>query len=91
MEHGEIGQPIPGNPQHHEGLPLTAHLTTVDQVARRFHEVYETLAEAFGYTTRPESAVPWDDVPEKNKSLMRAVVDVLVTEGTIDIEGRPYG
>lgn len=66
-------------------------METVDQVARRFHEVYETLAEKFGYTTRPESAVPWADVPEQNKGLMRAVVDVLATEGTIDIEGRPYG
>jgi hypothetical protein len=42
-------------------------------VARLFHEAYERLAPDFGYKTRKESAVPWEDVPEPNRSLMVAV------------------
>jgi hypothetical protein len=38
-----------------------------------FHETYERLAPAYGYRTRPESAVPWDQVPETNRRLMVAV------------------
>ena len=45
-----------------------------DDIARRFHEAYERLAPEYGYETRPESAVPWEDVPAENKRLMRAVV-----------------
>lgn len=45
-----------------------------DDVARRFHEAYERLAPEFGYETRPESAVPWERVPERNRALMIAVV-----------------
>lgn len=45
-----------------------------DALARRFHEEYERLAPEFGYDTRPESAVPWDDVPKSNRDLMREVV-----------------
>ncbi len=44
-----------------------------EQVARLFHEAYERLATSFGYETRKQSAVPWEDVPEPNKSLMVAV------------------
>jgi hypothetical protein len=44
-----------------------------EEVARAFHEAYERLAPSFGYETREASAVPWEDVPEPNKSLMVAV------------------
>lgn len=44
-----------------------------DRLARTFHEAYERLAPEFNHETRPESAVPWEDVPEQNKALMRAV------------------
>lgn len=44
-----------------------------EDLARRFHEAYERLAPSFGYETREESAVPWDDVPEQNRALMIAV------------------
>lgn len=51
-----------------------------EEIARRFHESYERLAPSFGYETRKESAVPWEDVPAQNKGLMIAVVrDVLLT------------
>lgn len=47
---------------------------TVEALARQFHEMYERLAPEYGYETRPESAVPWEDVPENNRALMQAVV-----------------
>lgn len=51
-----------------------------EEIARRFHESYERLAPSFGYETRKESAVPWEDVPEPNRRLMIAVArDVLLT------------
>lgn len=43
------------------------------ELARFFHDEYERLAPEFGYTTRPESRVAWDDVPENNRMLMMAV------------------
>ena len=50
-----------------------------DALARQFHETYERLAPSFGYKTRKESAVPWEDVPSANKELMRAVAgEILV-------------
>jgi hypothetical protein len=56
-----------------------------DRIARRFHEAYERLAPAHGYETRKASAVPWDDVPEQNKALMRAVIAELLATGTIRV------
>lgn len=49
-------------------------------VARMFHEAYERLAPDHGYETRRESAVPWADVPERNRSLMVATVVALAEE-----------
>lgn len=53
---------------------------TAENVARRFHELYERLAPNFGYETRRESAVPWEQVPENNRRLMICVADVLLDE-----------
>jgi hypothetical protein len=51
---------------------------TPDDLARMFHESYERRAPDFGYETRTDSAVPWEDVPEPNKGLMVAVAgDIL--------------
>lgn len=44
-----------------------------EKVACRFHETYERLAPQYGYETRPESAVAWEQVPENNRRLMVAV------------------
>jgi hypothetical protein len=44
-----------------------------EALARRFHEAYERLAPSFGYETRRESAVPWEEVPQQNRDLMVAV------------------
>jgi hypothetical protein len=43
------------------------------RLAQFFHETYERLAPEFGYETRTESAVPWEQVPENNRALMEAV------------------
>jgi len=43
-------------------------------LAKAFHEAYERLAPEFGYKTREESAVAWEDVPEQNKKLMVATI-----------------
>ena len=45
---------------------------TAEQLAQLFHETYERLAPQFGYSTRPSSAVTWEQVPEKNPALMIA-------------------
>jgi hypothetical protein len=52
-------------------------------IAAQFHAAYEKLAPQHGYETRPESAVPWADVPDRNRSLMVATVDALLERGTI--------
>lgn len=43
---------------------------SAEQLACQFHLAYERLAVAHDYETRKESAVPWKDVPEKNRNLM---------------------
>jgi hypothetical protein len=58
-----------------------------ETLARRFHETYERLAPTFGYTTRPETAVPWEQVPELNRQLMIAVCQELLTDLRGVIEG----
>lgn len=54
---------------------------TDEETAQAFHEEYERLAPSFEYETRKASAVPWDDVPEKNRHLMIAVVRELRRKG----------
>jgi hypothetical protein len=54
-----------------------------EPITRAFHEAYERLAPTFGYRTREESAVPWEDVPSKNKGLMRATIATLLCDGVI--------
>ena len=44
-----------------------------ERLARQFHVLYELNAPEFGYETRKETAVPWDSLPDNNKSLMLAV------------------
>jgi hypothetical protein len=48
-----------------------------EQLARLFHETYERLAPTFGYGTRKETAVPWEDMPDKNKRFAIAVADII--------------
>ena len=55
--------------QKDEALDIVAGV-----VAWQFHDTYERLAPDYGYETRPESAVPWKDVPAANRALMTATV-----------------
>ena len=54
-----------------------------EEIARKFHEVYERFAPDFGYKTREESAVPWEEVPLPNRDLMIATVNELLRDGVI--------
>jgi hypothetical protein len=54
-----------------------------ETIAEAFHEAYERLAPEHGYETRPETSTHWADVPEKNKSLMVAVVRELLQREVI--------
>jgi hypothetical protein len=52
---------------------------SAEELARLFHDAYERLAPSFGYETRKESAVAWEQVPEQNRSLMIAVAGEVLT------------
>ncbi len=58
-------------------------MSDAEQVARAFHETYEDLAPQYGYKTRTASAVPWEQVPSSNKTLMVAVAGSLIERGVI--------
>jgi DNA-binding MarR family transcriptional regulator len=60
-------------------LPVDGRAPDAEVVAKLFHEQYERLAPEFAYSTRKESAVPWEDVPEKNRRLMIATVAAVFT------------
>lgn len=53
-------------------------MSKAEKIAKAFHESYERQAPDHGYQTRERSAVPWEDVPEDNKSLMIAVAQDLL-------------
>jgi hypothetical protein len=61
------------------------------EIARRFHETYESLAPDHGYETREESAKPWEAVPAQNKNLMIATVERLLETGVIRPGGESDG
>ena len=50
-----------------------------ERLAQRFHESYERLAPEFNYDTRVASSVPWEEVPEPNRSLMVAVAGEILS------------
>ena len=56
---------------------------TREELARTFHESYERLAPSHGYSTRVDSAVPWDDVRDPNRSLMLETMDAILTVFTV--------
>ncbi len=43
-------------------------------LARFFHETYEDLAPEFGYETRPETRVAWDELPREYRALVARAV-----------------
>lgn len=50
------------------------------RLARRFHDEYEAAAPHFGYATRPETAVPFDELPESNRLLMEHVCRAITND-----------
>jgi hypothetical protein len=53
--------------------PLRRHpMPDAESVAKLFHETYERLAPAFGYETREETRLSWEQLPERNRRLMIA-------------------
>jgi hypothetical protein len=65
------------------------NLTRAERIAKAFHDRYEQFAPHLGYETREASAVPWDDVPAENKTLMVAVVLSLLGDRTISVPPSP--
>jgi hypothetical protein len=57
-----------------------------EDVARAFHDAYERLAPDYSYKTRDASAVPWEQVPENNRALMKATVAAALGLFTPDTE-----
>lgn len=53
---------------------------TSDQVAEYFHRMYERLAPEFGYKTKEESRVPWENIAPNHRQLMRAVAAEVMKE-----------
>jgi hypothetical protein len=60
-----------------------------EAIARMFHEEYERLAPEHGYETRRDSAVPWEDVPERNRRLMVATVAAVLERLGVQRTGAP--
>lgn len=52
-------------------------------IAKAFHETYERLAPTYGYQTRKETSVSWEEVPDNNQQLMVGVVADLLDRGVI--------
>lgn len=64
-------------------------MTRAERLARAFHEAYERLAPVYGYETREESAVPWEDVPAANKALMIEVAREILAGSALLEETQP--
>lgn len=47
------------------------------ELAKFLHETYETKANDFDWKTQKKCRVPFDKLPEKNKSTMLAVAEQL--------------
>ncbi len=55
--------------------PTPKPLSEAEELARSFHTLYEHLASDYGYETRLETRVEWEQVPENNKGLMIEVCE----------------
>lgn len=68
---------------HVQGSERGVEDLEADIIAAAFHVTYERLAPEHGYETREASRTTWGDVPENNRSLMRATVRHLIDAGII--------
>ena len=65
---------------------MSGVMAEAEYLAMMFHCYYEELAPGFGYQTREESAVSWNEVPTQNKQLMIAVAEKLLDGHVLIIE-----
>lgn len=81
----EALRPDAGYAIYHLPSPVSEGVEVGDaeRIARAFHGVYETLGPEYGYESRPESRVPWAEVPEKNRALMVGTARRLIETGVI--------
>lgn len=63
-------------------------MSDAEYLAMMFHNYYQELAPQIDYKTREETAVPWSEVPPKNKWLMIAVAKKLLN-GHVAIITKP--
>lgn len=63
---------------------------TPEQLAEAFHRYYEAEAPRWGYKTRDDSAVPWAEVPEANRSLMLVTATRVLLELFPERLGVPF-
>jgi hypothetical protein len=63
---------------------------SVEELAKFMHSVYEDKSKGVGWSTQESCRVDWDDLPEKNKIVMRYVaynvMQWLKTKPAIDLE-----
>lgn len=57
-----------------------------EALAAAFHGIYEGLAPEFGYKTRPETAVSFDNIPSNNRALMIAVCKILIDNDVVRLD-----
>ncbi|MBC8462398.1 MAG: hypothetical protein H8D67_30880 [Deltaproteobacteria bacterium] len=67
---------------------MSGVMAEAEYLAMMFHCYYEELAPEFGYKTREESAISWNEVPTQNKQLMIAVAEKLLDGHVLIIEKR---
>jgi hypothetical protein len=63
-------------------------MPSAHELARWFHQEYERMAPDYGYETKKESAVPWEEVPLQNRRLMVAVAQSILTRYPALIDGQ---
>jgi hypothetical protein len=78
--------PPPGFDEPQQRLTIAGLGTarSVEEIAAALHEEYEEAAVENGYETRPESRVPWEQVPEANRATMLAAIKALLSRHIID-------
>ncbi len=68
-----------------DSVQIALNDAMAEALAKWWHETYEELAPEYGYETRKETAVAWDDIPDTsaNKRLMIAVAKKFLSSNFI--------
>ena len=61
-------------------------LKQAEELAKRFHYLYEMNALNYGYETRRETSVKWEDVPDNIRALMTHVCSEILKESTLPLD-----